>query len=988
VGPNHVLLGPMGAGELRRAIEGPAERAGLGVEPTLVDALVSDVAGEPGGLPLLSTALIDLWRERDGTMLTFAAYEVTGGVRGAVGRHAEAAFRSLDADEQRVARRILLRLVAGGDAEALTRRRVQRRELDTDHDPQIAGVLAALVERRLVVADEAAVELVHEALLDQWPRLVTWIDEDVQGRRLHRHLTESATEWEAGGRDVGELFRGARLAATLEWAEAAGDAAALNRLERAFLEASRTAFARANRRLQALLALAVILLAAAVIAGIAALAARGSARNQATVAVAQRLGAQALVEPDLDRSLLLAREALRLDDAQATRGNLLAALLRGPAALAVAHPGGQRVVDAALDPTGRTLAVRANDGGVAFFRAQSLRRLADRVFTNGENVHFGAVARPLRAIAYSPDGRVLAAGDSDGSHATLVLIDAVMHEKRAYRTSPDNAVTTDLVYAVDGRTLVTGEAVTGRVSPPPARIVVRRASDGVALRQSRPIPGGRLVGFGPGGRSLVVTSGENVTYLLDVATFRRIRTFRASGAPALSPSRRLAVFGGASGAVRVADLRTGRLRTLGRTPGRVTSVSFGPGDGTFATGADDGTVAVWDTAAGLRETLTGLTAAVVALVFGRGGHTLYSGSADGTVVAWDVSAQRRLARPFGFAPVGTPRAGGSAGRGAATAVAVSSDGSLVATQPAPDRVTLWRAADMSMLAELRGPCGSLDSLAFSHDGRRLAGTGDARQTVVWNVGTRRVARLLGPAGNGGASGVGFSPDDRLVATAGVDGALRVYDVGSALEIATVKVQGSLQDVDFSADGKLLVAAGLGGQVIVWDVRQHRVVRRIAQPDLIFAIRMSPDGKTVVTGDSAGNVRFWDAGSGRRAGRTLGGQNGAAVSVTFDPTGTELVTTSSDGKVRLWDLQTAKLVGAPLDFSERGGWGWGTYFPDGKRVIAVFDSGVGVVWDVDPTAWARQACRIANRDLTRAEWHDFLPNRRPASVCGRFSAARA
>ncbi|MGZ4290873.1 MAG: nSTAND1 domain-containing NTPase, partial [Gaiellaceae bacterium] len=102
VGPNHVLLGPMSNGELRRAIEGPAERTALEVEAVLVDALIDDVAGEPGGLPLLSTALLDLWRERDGRTLTLAAYERSGGVRGAVGRHAEAAFRSLGDDERPV----------------------------------------------------------------------------------------------------------------------------------------------------------------------------------------------------------------------------------------------------------------------------------------------------------------------------------------------------------------------------------------------------------------------------------------------------------------------------------------------------------------------------------------------------------------------------------------------------------------------------------------------------------------------------------------------------------------------------------------------------------------------------------------------------------------------------------------------------------------------------------------------------------------------
>jgi WD40 repeat protein len=229
--------------------------------------------------------------------------------------------------------------------------------------------------------------------------------------------------------------------------------------------------------------------------------------------------------------------------------------------------------------------------------------------------------------------------------------------------------------------------------------------------------------------------------------------------------------------------------------------------------------------------------------------------------------------------------------------------------------------------------------------------------------------------------VNFSQDDTLVATATQDG-LRAYDVRTGRRVVADPAGGTLQDVDFSADGQLLVGAGLGKSVVVWDLRHARVLRTIEQPDLIFAIRMSPDGRSIVTGDDRGNVRFWDARSGRAAGRTIGGQNGSATSVTYDPTGTELMTTSSDGKVRLWDLGTSKLIGAPLDFSERGGWSWGTYFPDGRRVLVVFDSGLGVVWNVDPAAWAAQACRIANRDLSAAEWRDFLPGRHRSPVCGR------
>src|SRR5207237_130657 len=249
--------GPMSTSELRRTIEGPSGRVGLEVEPELVDTLVDDVAGEPGGLPLLSTALVDLWEARDGRRLTLAAYARSGGVRGAVARHAEA----------------------------------------------------------------------------------------------------------------GGLYRGARLGAAVEWAESAG-AGTLNRLERDFLQESRRSSVRANRRLRMLLAAALVLLIAAMAAGGVALAARSSADHQATSATAGRLGAQALIQPPLDLSLLLARAAVNIDDSLATRGYLLAALLRAPAAIAIAHAGGGSVFDEALSPDGRTLAVRGDDGNVVVVNAR------------------------------------------------------------------------------------------------------------------------------------------------------------------------------------------------------------------------------------------------------------------------------------------------------------------------------------------------------------------------------------------------------------------------------------------------------------------------------------------------------------------------------------------------------------------------------------------------------------------------------------------
>ena len=206
---------------------------------------------------------------------------------------------------------------------------------------------------------DASVEVAHEAVLREWPRLRDWIEEDDQGRRLRRQLAQASSEWDRASRDDGELYRGARLAATLDWT--GQHEPDLNGIEQDFIAESREAseretkrIRRTNRRLRLLLVGVAVLLAAAVAGGVFALSQRSEARDAAARAetaadrartaqsaeLAQRLGAQALVEEDLDRSLLLARQAVAMDDTPQTRGYLFAALGREPAVLGIMHGDG------------------------------------------------------------------------------------------------------------------------------------------------------------------------------------------------------------------------------------------------------------------------------------------------------------------------------------------------------------------------------------------------------------------------------------------------------------------------------------------------------------------------------------------------------------------------------------------------------------------------------------------------------------------------
>src|SRR5215207_8807108 len=422
---NQVLVGPMGRDELRRAIERPAQRVGLRVEPELTDALLADVEGEPGGLPLLSTALLELWEHRRGRRLTLAAYERSGGVRGAVARLAEDAYGRLGPEQQLLARSVLLRLVEINEDGAVTRRRVAPSELDLEDDDDVVELLTT---RRLLTAGEGALEVAHEALAREWPRLRDWLRQDAEGRRLGRHLRAAAHEWHAGGRDRAELYRGARLASALEWSRT--HRGELNATEREFLAESHATSERAQRRLRLGLASVGALLVIAVIAGLIALNQRGTAREEAVAAEAQRLGAQALLEDDWDRSLLLARQGVALDDTPQTRGNLLAALIRSPAAIGVLPGTGNRLLALDLSPDGRTLAIADQQGLLALYDTATRRSLGIAYHTPGR--------APIFNLLFSPDGSRLIVVGPGPRGVSAQLFDARTRKRLAALDLPAN----------------------------------------------------------------------------------------------------------------------------------------------------------------------------------------------------------------------------------------------------------------------------------------------------------------------------------------------------------------------------------------------------------------------------------------------------------------------------------------------------------------------------------------------------------------------
>lgn len=319
------VLKSMDGADLRAAIEGPARQAGLLLEPGLVDLLIRDVEGEPGALPLLSHALRQTWRGREGRTLTVAGYQASGGIRGAVAQSAEQVYEQAPEDQRPILRDLLLRLVTPSPEGETVRSRVPRRVVATDAEHE--QIIEQLVKARLVTSDQDVVEIAHESLARAWPRLRSWLDDDVEGQRIWRHLATAADAWEAMGRPSSELYRGVRLARATEWRDRTSPD--LTPVEQAFVHASRDAAeaeqraaeeqahrqVRINRRLRVLVAGVALLALISVTGGLVAVRQAQRADSEA-----QRADAEA----NLARSHELAASAISVLDEDPSLAKLLA----------------------------------------------------------------------------------------------------------------------------------------------------------------------------------------------------------------------------------------------------------------------------------------------------------------------------------------------------------------------------------------------------------------------------------------------------------------------------------------------------------------------------------------------------------------------------------------------------------------------------------------------------------------------------------------
>jgi len=971
-----VYIGPMTPEELRRAIEEPARVGGWDFEPGLVDLLLRDVGKEPGALPLLSHALLETWKRRQGHTLTLDGYTEAGGVHGAIARTAEAVYRRLDEHQQAIARDIFLRLTELGEGSGdvgpslYTRRRAALNELIPRPEDATAVqiVLHTLADARLITTERETVQVAHEALIREWPTLREWLEESRSDVRMQRLLAAATAEWEGAGREPSYLLRGARLAQFEGWAE--GSAVALTQDERAYLDAcleerrqreaaetarqerERDLERRARRMLQGL---AGVFLVAAVISGGLAIWANvqrnraEAAEHDALVQASIGLASQAVLElqgSSPERATLLALEALgnypytwQAEHAlsQAVLGNRLRLVLPhwGLVVTVWWSSDGTRILTASYDGVAKVWDANTGEelltllGHQGEIESAVWSPLEDRIVTTSrdgtakvwdaltgeELLTFAGHSGELSAAEWSPDGARVATASSEG---IARVWDATTGEELFRLTARVDPliIAGGVSWSPDGSRIATaGED---------GRADVWDATTGENV--STLYHGGILVdpSWSPDGTRVATASWDDTVKVWDATTGEELLTFDHTSdvnSATWSPSGETIISTDAGGDAKIWDAATGdELHDL--YPADYTSMIIGavwsPLGERVVTFSLDGTATVWDAATGAEIlTLVGHTGSVEGAAWSPSGDRVVTCGGDGTAKVWDVtSGPELLALPVTLFPSEVGRLLGG--------VEWSPSGDRIVTSSWDDTVEVWDAVTGAKLLTLSLPQELADA-AWSPSGEQIATGGSDATVTVWDVSAAPVPSEAEGLNTGAATG---DP---------------ILNMGSHTD--------PIQDVSWSPAGERIAATSLDGSARVFDAITGEELLTLAggrdtrMNNTVHA--WSPSGDRIAIASFFGSTAtIWDATTGEELLSLLEFEV-PVTSAVWSADGTRIVTHSEDGIGRVWDAATGEEL---VTFSRHTSSVWGmSRSPAGDRIVTGSYDGTARVWDINTGA---------------------------------------
>jgi WD40 repeat protein len=491
-----------------------------------------------------------------------------------------------------------------------------------------------------------------------------------------------------------------------------------------------------------------------------------------------------------------------------------------------------------------------------------------------------------------------------------------------------------------------------------------------------------LMVFTPRGPRVVVAdpylTGEPATVTMwDFSSRLPIVTFKGHrdrlSALAISADGKYLATADVGGVTKLWNVPTGQeMLVLTKQAHRLQSLAFSPGARWLASTDDTPHVQLWDVRSGKQmPPIVSPDANFTRADFFPDGQRLLTATKDGGLQVWDLASRRRIGIMSGHA-------------GFTQAVAFSPDGKMLATGNYDRTVKVWSATTGALLRTIKGHGGAINSVAWSDGSHLITGSADAtvkgwslslkeepilpaektkayfattftstgelvalgvtlsNQVKLWNLTTGREMTQLDENGDRLVCAT-FSPDEKLLATGGMDNLIRLRDVGTGRVVSVLRGHTSyVYATAFSPDGGSLVSGGKDQTIRLWNTATGQQIAQLeSDVQNSWFAAFSPNGKYLASASSDGSVKLWEL-STQRILHTLHGHTEKVSAIAFSPDGQRLITGSYDSSIRLWDFATGKQL---RKLGLAGRVQRAVFSPDGKRLVTGGVEGTVKLWDM-------------------------------------------